>query len=295
MTMNDDPCVQASRQLHVLLTEAMTKCLTPSDVVGVLFSGGLDSSVITAILSELHTTPLQLFVAGIDSAKDIVLAREAAEALNLPLTLRVFTADAVKEKLPTILTILGRVDVLHVELAIPFFFAAKCANQFGITTLFSGQGADELFGGYAKHEKRFLESGEQSALTEMESDLHTLHEVTLPSMEAIVSYFDIQLMVPFLNRAIIDFASSIPFSCKINQNSEMVIRKRVLRILAEELDLPPQVVQAPKRALQYGSGTHRILTNLAADYWLEKNPELTQREARTHSRVEQYLTQLIDQ
>ncbi len=293
--MNDDPCSKPSKHLRQLLSEVVSKDITSSESIGVLFSGGLDSSVITAILSTVHSASIQLFVAGIESAKDIELARAAAKALNLPLTLCLFTADDVKQSLPKIVSRLGCTDVLHVELAIPHYFAAKYAHQFGITTFFSGQGADELFGGYAKHEKSFLESGEQMTLTEMESDLHTLLEETLPLMSAIVTHSQIQLVAPFCDQALIDFASSLPFSCKLSQDSDKVIRKLILRLLAENLNLPPQVAYAPKRALQYGSGAHRILTDLAAEYWIEQDPDLTQRQSRTHVRVEQYLARLVEQ
>jgi asparagine synthase (glutamine-hydrolysing) len=293
--MKNDPCVQLSQHLHELLTESILKTPTPPEEFSVLYSGGLDSSVITALLIDFYSETFQLIVAGINTAKDIILARKGAEALKLPLTLKMLTMDEVEESLPTILSILGQVDVLHVELAIPLFFAARCATQFGVTTLYSGQGADELFGGYAKYEKRFLKSGEEAVLTEMKSDIQTLNTKTLPSMKAIVSHHNCQLLVPFCDEAIIEFSMSIPLSCKIALDSEEVIRKHVLRLLASDLGLPPGFVQAPKRALQYGSGAHRILTNLAVKYWAEHNPKLTRRQVKTHARVEQYLTQLIDQ
>ncbi|MFX1575751.1 MAG: asparagine synthase C-terminal domain-containing protein [Promethearchaeota archaeon] len=291
--MNADPCIHFSHQLYDLLTKMISQNLTSSIELGVLFSGGLDSSVITAILTKLHPAPFQLFVAGIEAAKDINFARKAAEALNLQLTIQLFTAADVEEALPTILSVLETVDVLHVELAIPLFFAAKCASQFKITTLFSGQGADELFGGYAKYEKRFLNS-EESTLNEMKSDLLTLYDKTLPSMTAIVSHFNARLIVPFCEQPIKNFADLIPFSCKIAQISKKVIRKRILRLLARNLNLPSQIADAPKRALQYGSGTHRILSRLATSYWLKKNPKLSKRKTRTHARIEQYLTQFTD-
>lgn len=293
--MKNDLCVRLSLRLHRLLSEVISKNPIPPDELGVLYSGGLDSSVITALLTNLYSESFQLVVAGINTAKDVMFARKGAEALNLPLTLKMLTTVEVEEALPTILSILGQVDVLHVELAIPLFFAARCASQFGMTALYTGQGADELFGGYAKYEKGFLNSGEEAVLTEMKSDLQTLNTKTLPSMKAIVSHHNCQLLVPFCDKTIIEFSTSIPLSCKIVLDSGEVIRKQILRLLAKGLGLPPEFVYAPKRALQYGSGAHRILTNLAAKYWAEQDPKLTRRQVRTHARVEQYLTHLIDQ
>ncbi|MFX1318072.1 MAG: asparagine synthase C-terminal domain-containing protein [Promethearchaeota archaeon] len=287
--MDDDLCAQYSQRLYTLLVSAVSNCFAPSDSLGVLFSGGLDSSIITAILSKTHTDPLQLFVAGIEFAKDLDLASEAAEALNLSLTLRIFTEEDVKEALPAITSLLGPPDVMHTELAIPFFFAVQCAKQFGVTILICGQGADELFSGYAKYEKLLLQSMPEAVLAQMESDLNNLKKTTLPFLQRIVSQFSLRLVTPFLEPSIIDFSSTLPFSCKLQRNADTIIRKRVLRLLAENLGLPSQVTNAPKRAMQYGSGSHRVLTKLATEYWLDQNPELTQRQARSHARVEQYL------
>ncbi|MFX1510942.1 MAG: asparagine synthase C-terminal domain-containing protein [Promethearchaeota archaeon] len=293
--MKKDPCIQSSRHLHFLLNNVISEIFDTSEPFGVLFSGGLDSSVITAILSEIYPKPFQLFVAGVESAKDIAQARIAAASLNLPLTIQLFTIEDAQEALPTILSILRRVDVLHTELAITHFFAARCAANFNIKTLFSGQGADELFGGYAKHEKQLIEADAQSVITQMATDFHMLQEETLPLMTAIASHFNLQLVLPYLDQKIKDFSSTLTLSCKITQTNEGVVRKRVLRLLAHSLNLPSQVVNAPKRALQYGSGANRILENLAAEYWLERNPTLSKREACTHTRVENYLKLLMKQ
>ncbi|MFX1565469.1 MAG: asparagine synthase C-terminal domain-containing protein [Promethearchaeota archaeon] len=287
--MKKDPCILSSSRLHFLLSNVLLQYHDSSQPFGVLFSGGLDSSVIAAMLLETHQKPIQLFVVGIESAKDIVQARMAAESLNLPLAIQLFTAEDVQEALPSILSILGRVDVLHTELAIPHFFATRCAERFRIRTLFSGQGADELFGGYAKHEKQLIEADEQAVVTQMVADFQVLHKETLPLMTTIAEHFNLKLVVPYLDQTIRDFSSALPLSCKIVQTSEGVVRKRVLRLLANSLKLPSQVVNAPKRALQYGSGAHRILENLAASHWLEVDPNLSQREARTHNRIEDYL------
>jgi asparagine synthase (glutamine-hydrolysing) len=159
--------------------------------------------------------------------------------------------------------------------------------------VFCGQGADELFGGYAKYEKLLQKSEDNIVLALMDSDLHNLQTVTIPLLKKIVSPFGLQLITPFIDQQIIDFSSSLPFSCKLHQSRDVIVRKRVLRLLAKNLDLPSQIVNAPKRAMQYGSGAHRTLTKLATEYWNDQDPELTKREAKTHARIEQYLSQLV--
>lgn len=284
-----------TQQLKTLLTDAINSSLKPPDDFGVLFSGGLDSSILAAILASLCSEPFPLFVTGITSAKDIPQARLSASHLDLPLTIRIFTHDDVKEKLRQILSICGVVDLLHAELAISFFFATECASQNNVTTIFCGQGADELFGGYARHERHFIESGSETASVEMLSDLKKLQEVTLPCLQTIVNHFGLQLATPFSDTSLIEYSLNLPFSCKLTQSSDGVIRKQLLRHLAQELGLPSQVVNAPKRAVQYGSGVHRILTDLATEYWAEKEPTLSARKARSHTRINQYLAQINDE
>ncbi len=277
------------------LKEAILKSFSSDDVIGHLLSGGLDSSIITAMIKNVYPEPFPLFVSGIESAKDLTTAREAANHFNLPLAIRIFTPMELEDRLPTILSLLGTVDVLQVELAIPLFFAAECAKQFNITILFSGLGADELFGGYARHEKQFSSLGSKAALKEMKSDLQKLQTETLPFQHTIVGHFNLELVTPFLDKTLIDFSFALPFKCKLYRIRKEIVRKYLLRILAKELGFPSHIIHAPKRAVQYGSGTHRILAKLATDYWNLHEPELTRREARSHTRISQYLSQLLDE
>ncbi|MFW9831469.1 MAG: asparagine synthase C-terminal domain-containing protein [Candidatus Thorarchaeota archaeon] len=284
-----------SKQLKRLLSDSLVEAISAEDVIGVLFSGGLDSSLTAAIVSTIHSEPFPLIVTGIETAKDIQLARESATYLNLPLTIRIFTQDDVKERLKEILLILGVTGVLQVELAIPLFFAAECARQFGVTKIISGQGADELFGGYARHERTFLQYGEQAVIVEIAADLRKLQQETLPFQEAIVQHFNLQLINPFLSEMMVAFSNELPFSFKISQSENSVIRKYLLRVLAKEIGFPSVISDAPKRAMQYGSGAHRILANLSAEYWSKTSPRITQKEARSHVRINQYLIQHIDE
>jgi asparagine synthase (glutamine-hydrolysing) len=282
-------------EFKVLLTDAIKDTYDPSTVTGLLFSGGLDSSILADMLKKVHSSTLHLFVSGSESAVDIEQARVVAETLTLPLIIRQFTLDDVKEILLDVLSVVTVVDVLHVELAIPLYLATKCAHQFDVTVLFSGQGADELFGGYAKHERQFIKSGEEAARLEMECDLQRLQNTTLPCQQAIVNHFRLEYRTPFLSDSIVQFTLALPFNAKLISTSDGVIRKRFLRLLADNLGLPEEVVNAPKRAMQYGSGTHRLLCDLSQEFWTKKDSSISLRQARSHARIQEYLNQLKHQ
>jgi len=279
-------------EFNIVLNDAIKGIYDSSAVVGLLFSGGLDSSILAGMLTKVHPTDFHLFVSGTESALDIEQARTIADTLRLPLIIRQFTLDDVKEILPDVLSLVTIVDVLHVELALPLYLATKCARKFDVTVLFSGQGADELFGGYAKHERQFIQQGEKAARLEMERDLQKLKTETLPCQQVIVHHFRLEYLTPFLSDSVVQFALGLPFSSKIISTPNGVIRKRFLRLFAENLGLPEEVVNAPKRAMQYGSGTHRLLSNLSQEFWLQKDSSISPRQARSHTRIQEYLTQL---
>ena len=91
-------------KLRALLSSAVSKQLANVESKGLLFSGGLDSSILLAILSTLNSTPIPLIVAGTTSAKDIQAAHSAATALGLQIETQNFALDDVELALPTIIT-----------------------------------------------------------------------------------------------------------------------------------------------------------------------------------------------
>lgn len=283
-----------AQRLRSLLIRSLTK-LTDRKQFALLFSGGLDSSVIAALLAETKKASFTTLVVGIDTARDITTAKAAAKLLKLPLSIRIITKAEVKTKLTEILTVLRCVDVLQVSLAIPLFFAASYAKDLGLALLVNGQGADELFGGYARHEKFYVNSGSSAVTKEMQVDLEKMQKETFPLQQAVAQLHGLQIATPFLDVQVIDFAKTLPIRYKIHTLEEGIIRKRLLRCLAKQLGLPLQITEAPKRAIQYGSGTQRLLEDLSIQYWSQQQPNLSHREARSNDRIHQFLLAQIDE
>lgn len=291
--MKDRQLNESSFKLNQLLKEEMSKIIS-TDNIGLLFSGGLDSSILAAVLASVTSHQFPLLVTGIEAAKDIRFAQKSAYHLNLPLTIRVFAIEELKERLAEILSILKIVDILQIELAIPLYFAAECGSQFGLSTLLSGQGADELFGGYARYEERLINAGERVTSIEMLKDLQKLQEVTSKNHKSIVRHFGLELVFPFLKEAIITFSQNLPFEYKLCMSSKRVIRKRLLRTLARDIGLPNSIANAPKHAMQYGSGSHKILATLATEFWRKQKPDISLRKARQPDCIRKYLTYLMN-
>lgn len=293
MAMSQDSMETNVLQLKTLLIETISRSLEIAQVPGILFSGGLDSSIISTLVKSLISKPLTLFVAGSKIAKDFHTAEVAARILNLPLKKIIINLDEIKQIIPTILNIVGKPDVLQVSLAIPLYLSTICAQQNGVTTLFSGLGADELFGGYARHERCFRQFGPQGAMAEMETDFKRLSQETLPFQSKIVKHHGVEYTAPFLNRKVLKFAKALPLRFKLHRSNQQVIRKYILRVLATHLDLPQQISNIPKRAAQYGSGAHQLLAQLAQQYWQTRVSSLSHRATRSKARIQHYLLDLI--
>jgi asparagine synthase (glutamine-hydrolysing) len=282
-------------QLSRLLTQGTRRCLASTEQPALLFSGGLDSSILAVLLSSIRPTSGPLIVAGSNTARDIQAARQAATALGLPLETRRFTLVEVAEALPSILTTIGNTDVLQVSLAIPLYFAASRAHELGVKVLLSGQGADELFGGYARYERLVLQGEVQSVDAEMRTDFRKLIQTTLPYQQAIVERHAIHLVTPYLDGPVIAFAQNLPLHYKILRTDHAIVRKRILRNLAVNLKLPATIADAPKRAAQYGSGAARMLAELTSSYWHQWEPGLSAQESCTQARIRQFLVALKEE
>ncbi len=217
---------------------------------GVLFSGGLDSSL-TALLASRYSDVV-LYTAGVEGSQDLEWARKVSEALGLELKERVFTREDVEEALPRVMFAIEEPNPMNLAIGIPIYFATEAASKERVKVLLSGQGADELFGGYAKYLK-------EPAL--MTQDLLELGDRNLARDDKIAMLNGVEGRYPFLALPVVWAALSIPTELKIRNG----IRKYILRKTAEKLGLPREVAWREKKAAQYGSGAQKILEKMARE------------------------------
>ena len=119
--------------------------------VGVIFSGGVDSSYLALLLKEISENiglKIKLYAVGREGSHDIDAAKYAAKFLNLELEICEITEDMVREALPDVVRAIGDDNLMKLGVGLTTYFATKMAAEDGIKVAISGQGADELFGGY---------------------------------------------------------------------------------------------------------------------------------------------------
>ena len=252
---------EASISLSRLILDSVRTAVGSAKKVGVLFSGGLDSSVV-ASAAKLLGLETRLYTTAFCDPHLLLQAEEAARMLDLDLDARLLGEEETEKALGHTVWAAESADPLQVSVALPLDVAAQSAVREGETVLLSGSGADELFGGYARYTQIFEQSGEKALSETMYMDVLRLSETDTLRDGAIGESNRIQLYAPFLNLKLADFALRIPVGFKIGGQVEG-LNKQILRDSAKRLDVPVEVACSPKKAAQYSSGSLKALRRLA--------------------------------
>ena len=238
------------------LIYSVEKRIQGLDKVGIIFSGGVDSTLITRIAIDLGIKPI-LYSVGQEDSVDMKFSIKAAEWLDLPLKCQFIDEEIVGQNLAGVLDAIEEFNLMKIGVGMTAYLAAKMAHDDGLKVVLSGQGADELFGGYHRYLDFFHEKGED-AQNDLKNDVLNLYHVNLQRDDAACMAHGVELRVPYLDMKIINMAMNIPMKYKIKDEKDP-LRKCILRMVASDLNVPEEIVYRPKKAAQYGSGIHKIL------------------------------------
>lgn len=240
------------------LTKALEKMAAFSDNrIAILFSGGLDSSVIAKLSENLGIRPT-LYCAGTSSSRDIANARRMSSALDLPLVEKEITFDDVASGLLPAVRLIESAEMIAISTSLPFYFALEQCASRGEKIALHGQGADELFCGYERYENTLTNGGYRALCTEMLNDIVGLG-ATLPLYDQIGTVNRTQLFAPFADTSVVKFSLGIPIQLKLSKEGLKILRKHILRKLASKIGVPVQLLPNQKVAAQFGSGVARIM------------------------------------
>ncbi len=251
---------EAAFQLKEALRKAVELRLTSSS--GIAFSGGIDSTFLAALAKEINPA-ISLYAVGLPDSHDIIQAKNAAEAIGMKNSLKIhlLSLEEIEEAVHHVIYATESVDPMKIAIGLPLYFVAKTAKEDGKRVLLTGQGADELFGGYKRHEE-FLNQGPEVLDREIYSDLRKISEINLERDDMVTMANSIELRVPFLDKDVINIGLSIIPELKVLNKDGFHTRKYILRKAAEGL-LPPELLWKEKKAIQYGTGVQKILDKLA--------------------------------
>ena len=247
------------KKTQELLTKAVWKRL-PEKKFGLLFSGGVDSSVLAQLLKAFKV-PFICYTVVVDHPSfqepyDLEAATTTAKALGLDLKVIKITAKDIEKMLPIVIPLIEDNNVQKVSVALTFFKAIEQAAKDGCKVMFSGLGAEELFAGYKRH-KNSLQLNKECL-----SGFRKLYERDLYRDDVITMYHSVELRLPFLDKKLIKYSLKIPPEYKIKGEKD----KLVLRKIAEEMGIPKETAYRKKRAAQYGSNVQKALKKLATNF-----------------------------
>ncbi|WP_321421503.1 asparagine synthase (glutamine-hydrolyzing) [uncultured Methanobacterium sp.] len=238
------------------IRESVKKRTRGLDKVGILFSGGVDSTLLAVLCADLGIET-ELYAVGSEGSPDRVFASKVADDIGLPLHIRMVDEDVVRKYTPLVLNAIEEWNVMKLGVGMTAYLAAEMAHQHGQRVIFSGQGADELFAGYHRYLSFYQQKGEE-AQEDLQNDVVNLYHVNLERDDKVTMASSVELRVPYLDLQIINMAMNIPMYYKINGPDDK-LRKCILREVASQMGVPSEIVKRPKKAAQYGSGIHKIL------------------------------------
>jgi len=250
------------------LIGSMKKRTQDFDRVGIIFSGGIDS-VIIAWLAKKMVREVTCYTGGVKDSSDVAFARHIAKKLDLKLRVNELSQDEVEQIIPEVIDVIEDTNAGQVEVAVPVYAAIKLAHEDGIKVMFTGQGADELFGGYSWYTKVVEKEGYQKLREHMTEDLLLLYRETLEREDKITMAHSIEMREPFLDMSVIRVSMRIDMKLNVKSGDD-IFGKHVHRRLAQKLGVPRNIAYRIKEAAQHGSGMHGVFDAIARKHGFDE-------------------------
>jgi asparagine synthase (glutamine-hydrolysing) len=249
------------------LVDAMEKRVQDFQRIGIIFSGGIDS-VLIAYLAAKMVPEVICYTGGVTGSSDIIYARQIADRLGLKLKVCELSQEGMERLIPEVMNVIEDSNAGQVEVALPVYCAVKLAHEDGIKVMLTGQGADELFGGYSWYAKVVEKEGYKMLRRRMIEDLLLLYKETLEREDKITMAHSIELREPFLDPEVIKVALATSLRLNVRGGDDS-FGKHVHRKLAETLGIPRDIAYRIKEAAQHGSGMHGMLDAIARKHGFE--------------------------
>lgn len=248
-------------EIRQALEDAVHRQLMSDVPYGVLLSGGLDSSVISAVAkkyaqrriesddtTEAWWPQLHSFSVGLEGSPDLKAARKVADHIGTVHHEIKFTIQEGLDAIKDVIYQLETYDITTIRASTPMYLMARVIKSMGIKMVLSGEGADELFGGYlyfhkAPNAREFHE--------ETVRKLSKLHMYDCLRANKSLAAWGIEGRVPFLDKEFMDVAMRINPQDKMINGERM--EKWVVRKAFEDM-LPESVVWRQKEQFSDGVG-----------------------------------------
>jgi asparagine synthase (glutamine-hydrolysing) len=266
-TRNDYDYESVFENIRSLLTKAVYKrCVTSDRPIACLLSGGLDSSLIAALVNKYHKEhnlpPLQTYCIGVEGSVDIKSAEMVANYLGTKHTSIIITENDFFNAIPEVIKNIESYDTTTVRASLGNYLVAKyISDNSEAKVIFSGEGSDELTGGYL-----YMNQAKDCIEFDLEckrllSDIY-LFDVTRSDKS--ISNHGLEPRVPFLDREFVQYYLSLPKELRYRTgelpkfDTYKFCEKFLLRKSFESTGLlPDEILWRTKEAFSDGVSSHK--------------------------------------
>ena len=257
---------------HYLYSAIVKRCNTTERPVACLLSGGLDSSLVAALVSKYFNTnesrKIETYSIGLQNSEDIKYARIVADHIGSKHTEIIVTEKEMFDAIPEVIRAIESYDTTTVRASIGNYLIGKYISAHSeAKVIFNGDGADELFGGYLYM---------HNCLDDIEFDKETrrllkdIHMFDVLRSDKSISSNGLEPRTPFLDKTFVNYILSIPSNVR-NHNNFGKPEKYLLRdSFNEEQILPNEILWRKKEAFSDGvSSKGRSLFEILQEYIAE--------------------------
>lgn len=268
--INDESYLETKSRVKELFTLAVKRRIIGAKKIGILFSGGTDSTLMALTLKELNVdfTCYSASIVGgnITEGDDIYYARKIAKECSFDWKIAELDLDDVEEVTKEIIEIIESRDYVKVSVALALYVALKRANKDGVDFMFTGIGSEEVFADYKRNSE--VEDINETCLEGLKSlwirDLYRDNTLACSN--------NIELKFPFLDDDFVDYSIRINSEFKINKENQ--VNKVILRDILRDFGLSEKLVSRKKKAAQYGSRSDRVFEKISRRKGMQKREYL---------------------
>ncbi|WP_323835679.1 asparagine synthase C-terminal domain-containing protein [Photorhabdus africana] len=250
---SSDNVEQAKEKIYSLLDNAVRKRVDTDLPVSIMFSGGIDSTIVLYLAKKYHHD-ITAISFGLPGSKDIEIAQRYCTENNIKHIIYTFTQEELINNIQDAIyygEFFEQIDAIDSTIA---HFGYYIANRLGFKIALCGEGSDEIFAGYDLF-KTYPDPHHLSLYR-----LNNLHRTDLQRVDRASMRNTVEARIPFMDSALVPYVLSLDFSYKLNNGIEKYILREAFRG-----KIPEYIIDRPKIRMPDGSGVKNTIIDYVKD------------------------------